>query len=167
MKKFELKHFSSYPMGENGVLVILPKHQIKYGKYHTYPLNGVSIGTTGEVVIDLLLPDGDIISSYVFDINKCKLVLRPLSDLTKEIEVNGEIINPIEEIYNDSWMALGYKVKDYGNVCIIQSNEDKSTLEIYKKKPQVNMWWVTQKLISMHFDVYGLIERGLAIDMNK
>jgi hypothetical protein len=46
----------------------------------------------------MLLLDGDLYFTYEVDIKKCKLVLHPLSDLTKEIEVNGEKFVPLHEL---------------------------------------------------------------------
>lgn len=155
MEKFELKHFSSYPMGENGVLVRLPKHQIEYGKYHTYPLNGIFISFQNELGIELLTPDEDTINSFTFELNKCKLVLRPLSDLTKEIEVNGEKFIPMQKLYHEMNLRIA-GLSYYG----IEQR--------IIKKPLVYLTYqYIEYLFQWHFDVYGLIERGLAIDMNN
>lgn len=51
--KLELKHIAPYPMGVNGIDVRLPKHQIRYGQYHTYKLNGFFIGAKEELAIDI------------------------------------------------------------------------------------------------------------------
>lgn len=76
-----------------------------------------------------------------------KPVLRPISDLTKEIEVNGEIFdmaNWLMKYGHNS--ALYHLSKPYGY--------EKVTYE------------VMEKLFEWHFDVFGLIEKGLAIDIN-
>ena len=72
-------------------------------------------------------------------------ILRPLSDLTKEIEVNGERFVPIE------------KIAIYGN--------NKGYLEEAILTGLVEVI-VFNMLISWHFDAFGLIEAGLAIDIN-
>ena len=74
-----------------------------------------------------------------------KIYLRPLSDLTKEIEVNREKFVPINrmELY-------GY----YDKSCLNPNNV---------KSISYNM---IQFLFEWHFDVFGLIEKGLAIDIN-
>ena len=68
-----------------------------------------------------------------------KPILRPLSDLTKEIEVNGEKFVPIDRLEDFIDFELGYERVDY---------------------------WKIQKMFEWHFDVFGLIKKGLAIDFN-
>lgn len=178
MKKFELKHVCSYPMGKNGVGVRLPKHQIRYGQYHVYKLNGVSIGPKGELGIELLMPDDDIITSYVFDINKCKLILRPMSDLTKEIEVNGEKFVPMEWFMKE-YRPLIIKGKKIDRpICVTGSLPKDNLVANYKdwiapyfsfraKIFEENEYQVIEQLFEWHFDVFGLIDKGLAIDINS
>jgi hypothetical protein len=67
-------------------------------------------------------------------IEDVRLILRPLSDLTKEIDHNGEKFVP-----KDVFMESDVDLTSYDGV-------------------------VT--LCSWHFDVFGLIEKGLAIDIN-
>jgi hypothetical protein len=73
-------------------------------------------------------------------------LLFPLSNLTKEIEVNGERFVPIDynafkkskqDIIEFQNKFLHYKALKYG---------------------------IMERLLEWHFDVFGLIERGLAID---
>jgi hypothetical protein len=91
----------------------------------------------------------EIAIKEVFINSSYKPILRPLSDLTKEIEVNGERFVPIVE--------LSY----YANE---QTNKGKVGLEwgIVNTFPYLDI----QKLLSWHFDIYNLIEQGLAIDIN-
>lgn len=74
-----------------------------------------------------------------------KPILRPLSDLTKEIEVNGEKFVPIEKIaiYGDNKAYLEEAILT-GLVEVIVFN----------------------MLLRWHFDLYNLIENGIAIDIN-
>jgi hypothetical protein len=74
-------------------------------------------------------------------------ILRPLSDLTKEIEHNGEKFVPIEYLYNN-YTPITKSVK--GMYMDLQS-------------PLDHRFDVVQKLIEWHFDVFGLIEAGLAV----
>ena len=71
------------------------------------------------------------------------LILRPLSDLEKKIEHNRERFVPSKLIFSHP-------------------------LEIYrcKKYPLYQSFKVVQKLLEWRFDVFGLIEAGLAIDVN-
>lgn len=88
-----------------------------------------------------------------------KPILRPLSDLTKEIEVNGKKFIPLEVVLS------------------ISANEERA-LEIYGTIPdywnhftaiEPRYWdyWIVQKFLEWHFDVFGLIPQGLAYDINK
>lgn len=81
-----------------------------------------------------------------------KPILRPLSDLTKEIEHNGEKFVPIEKIglNSCSFFHTTYLV-------------NKNGYEFEIKKIPYNEF---QKLFEWHFDVFGLIEKGEAIDIN-
>ena len=84
---------------------------------------------------------------YCDNIENIKPILRPLSDLTKEIEVNGEKFYPLQK---------------FGLVA------NKNNQEFFEVK--IKEQWITFKemqiLISWHFDVFGLIENNLAIDIN-
>ena len=129
--KLELKHLAGYlpyglkviniEMHENG---FKSKHSIK--KLVLIPSN-----------LEIGLKDVDGI--------KEKPILCPLSDLTKEIEVNGDKFVPIDKIaiYGDENNYLIEQIK-FGLVEVI-------------------IW---QMLLEWHFDIYGLIEKGLAIDKN-
>lgn len=73
-----------------------------------------------------------------------KLILRPLSDLTKEVEHNGERFVP-----NDKLLEF------YGE-----------EIDNYSLPLKLNSYILIQQLFEWHFDVFGLIEKGLAIDIN-
>lgn len=81
-----------------------------------------------------------------------KLILRPISDLTKEIEHNGEKFVPIE------------KVDKGGNMELLEClNDDEFE---FPKDLDLFPYWMIVSLLEWHFDIYGLIENGLAIDIN-
>jgi len=97
------------------------------------------------------------ISSVIVD--SMKPILHPLSDLTKEIEHNREKFVPIEIInrINSRWSI---------NAGIFNERVSKN-LNIIHTEPIGSLpYWICQKLFEWHFDVGGLIEKGLAIDMN-
>lgn len=98
--------------------------------------------------------------------DKHKLILRPLSDLTKEIPFKGETIDVLEEIYSESWMACGFIVKKRKTFIEIISKEDSSVIKIQLDKPQCNEVWINEILVKFHFDVFELIEKGCAVDVN-
>lgn len=102
------------------------------------------------------------------DITMClkygKPILRPLSDLTKEIEHNGENFIPVDyfEIGDNDNDSLEY---DSGNIRLIDAL---TTASKYNSFGDFNFYpfGAIQKLIEWHFDVFGLIDAGLAIDIN-
>lgn len=76
-------------------------------------------------------------------------ILRPLSDLTKEIEHNGEKFVPIDLLRKD-----GYYI---GEDWIIENFKDVEN----------SSFGFIQKLLEWHFDAANLIEKGEAIDVNS
>jgi hypothetical protein len=85
----------------------------------------------------------------------CKPILRPLSDLIKEIEVNGEKFRPAyrTQLYmNDKYLPLTI------NGRIVLENRIVTNTILYTDM---------QYLISLHFDVFGLIDRNLAINKTE
>lgn len=76
-----------------------------------------------------------------------RLILRPISDLIKEFEVNGEKFVPIEKYTKDIQEELLACLRDD---------------TYYELLPL----FVIEKLYEWHFDIHGLIEAGLAIDKN-
>ncbi len=76
-----------------------------------------------------------------------KPILRPLSDLTKEIEYGGKDTDLLKFIC-DKWGYRGY-------AHILEN--------IVSQKISFSL---SQKLFEWHYDVFGLIEAGLAIDIN-
>lgn len=94
--------------------------------------------------------------NYSFDfesLEEITLALRQLSDLVNEIEHNGEMFVPIKEIKNlelYSYNELKYFVDTnftFGNIESLS-------------------FQLIQKLLEWHFDIFNLIPRGLAIDLN-
>jgi hypothetical protein len=79
-------------------------------------------------------------------------ILHPLSDLEKEIEIDGKKITPINTI-----------LEEYNSLVASGEPYTKSDLSKYPK-----YWehWAVEMLYKWHFDIHGLIEKGLAIDIN-
>lgn len=84
-----------------------------------------------------------------------KPILRPLSDLTKEIEHNGEKFVPKDKI--NQYPQIGGDGLLYLLVDGFHWSCDPLTWD----------YNTTQWLFSLHFDVFGLIEKGLAVDFNS
>ena len=123
MEKLELKHLAPY---------------LPYGLKYDLP-DMVNGGRTIEVM------DWDNIMDVIV-VDDYKPILRPLSDLTKEVEIDGEIFVPQSN--------LSYISKDYLRWF---SAEDMLSDVPYND---------IQLLLEWHFDVFGLIEKCLAIDIN-
>ena len=82
-----------------------------------------------------------------------KMILRPLLDLRKEIEVNGEKFVP-KNILRDLIM-------ERGNYTSYDSSWINENIDI-----QLLPYWMIEYLLEWHFDIHRLIEKGLAIDIN-
>jgi hypothetical protein len=168
MKKLELKHLSAYlPYGLKG----MSKNETVF-LLSTYPTMG---GGIENRTIETFLNDG------------YKPILRPLSDLTKEIEHNGEKFVPIFEIgkllgfdyltpieideneIQYGWDSIG--MDDSQGYVFGYSNQLK-TFGVWYDEQEGNPIYLSggydeiQKLLEWHFDIFGLIEAGLAIDIN-
>ena len=90
-----------------------------------------------------------------YPIHNLKPILHPLSDLTKEIEVNGEKFVPFKKL-GWEWMdgEQGSRIYcEYGE-------SPKAVINVIDYLDDL------QKLYQWHFDIHNLIERGLAIDIN-
>jgi len=160
--KLELKHLAPYLpyelklKGNDGIYTLI-------GLRSPYKTNDKCF-LTGEVRYE----NTTKIRSHVFNTSSKEEdilipILRPLSGLTKEIEVNGYRFVPIEGIdqlfgdYNTS-----YEVSRNGTS--IFEYKETSIYTFYN----VNCfpWFIIQKLHEWHFDTNNLIKEGLAIDIN-
>ena len=84
-----------------------------------------------------------------------KPILHPLTDLTKEIEYNGEVFVPITRL------KLLYEFES-DNVCAIRMYINAGWTSSIVELPLD----IVLQLISWHFDIAGLIDKGEAIDVN-
>jgi len=140
MNKIELKHLAPYsPYG----LKVQHTEYIEFGKsvQRTCELSGIFTDCCTFI-------NG---SDWYFNTeeNDCdiKPILRNLSDLTKEIEVNGEKFVPNHD-------------SDFKYFIVHELDE------FIESIPNSLNYSQLLKLIEWHFDVFGLIEQGLAIDVN-
>ena len=86
------------------------------------------------------------------EINDCMPILRPLSDLTKEIEHGGEKFVPIERLFRNKVNESEFEFYLFELTTWI-----KSEMIIYR---------YLKKLINWHFDIADLISKNQAIDIN-
>ena len=125
---------------------------LPYGLKWTSPFGGTDRMTgiiTDNVVMD---SDGTEINDSI-DLNyikepRCKPILKPLSDLFKR-----KRINDLRELSNNDMLLFGLNGFE----------GDLTNVESYKNDLNFT---VLEYLYKNHFDVFGLIEKGLAIDIN-
>jgi hypothetical protein len=137
--RLEIKHLAAYlPYGLKGIYSeYIDKEKTDLGSFEKEELIGLNFK---EEKIFLTF-------GYVTERDDFLPILRPLSDLTKEIEVNGEKFVPAEEY---SFLRLA-EISNYEG--------GSNTLNFIHVREQ-------NLLLEWHFDVFGLIGKGLAIDIN-
>lgn len=134
-------------------------------------------GTATEIFNASHLVNFDYNFSYML------LLLHPLSDLTKEIEVDGFGIIPLIsllKIHTGSNWGIKYfeiyKGDEEWAITNVQggwsfgyNSINQGFYLVYKSKRFDNIKHqliLFQQLFEWHFDIFGLIEKGLAIDIN-
>lgn len=147
MKQLTIKELAPYlPYG-----LMVEIQQTTYGKI-IEPFVGIKHGNFffGGRKVD--------VDEYSFD--EFKPILRNLSSLTKEIEHNGERfvpLNKLKYIIND-FDTFGSN--DISDIFIGDTNRNYGTEYYFNDTIEI-----VQKMHEWHFDLYGLIEQGLAIDV--
>lgn len=108
------------------------------------------------------------------ELNRIKPILRPLSDLTKEIEVNGEKFVPIVKLAEINLRQFNWKMVNNSD----RAYSEKLNCEFYFNGIDFRVvnqnydgvatkqFQLFQKLFEWHFDFQNLIENRLAIDVN-
>jgi len=100
------------------------------------------------------------------------LILRQLSDLTKEIEVNGEKFIPIDKIKAEllgvDWMVFGESEYGWNGFIDKSMRSQINHIPIFMGNEIMGecSYFIYQKLCEWHFDIFGLIDTGLAVDIN-
>ena len=175
--KLELKHLAPYlPYGLTGKT----KKEIEPWKIVGYKEDSFSI--TEPTLLCTHSTYKNVINIWSRNI---KPILRPLSDLTKEIEHNGEKIMPILELakVSDNYFKWEFNNESLFHKSVFCKHENGWTYRFSintngKKFYSINTTFdgiftqtndphlVMIKLFEMHFDVFGLIDAGLAIDIN-
>lgn len=147
MEQLELKHLAPYS----------PYKVQVYGSSEIWELFGIDRVSNGEIFVNLYSAP----SNYYREASMYEhsLLLRPLSDLKKEIEVNGEKFIPIDRINKESTISE-YYVKHTSIGIVLLANHRPGYNVLSPLNP-------IYKLLEWHFDINGLIEKGLAIDINS
>jgi len=132
--KLEIKHLASY---------------FPYGLKFTGGYTLESISMDGEM---MLISEHRGFINHRDGWNNITPILRPLSDLTKQIEHKGETFVPVEQI---KWCMPN--TPGWDNVKEFTYHDLSKTIIEHCVFDKVTEWM---------FDVYGLINQGLAIDVN-
>ena len=135
--KLEIKHLAPY----------LPyKLKIRCGEI-SHPI--LTCADTNEFEISV---------KEVFINSAYKPILRPLSDLTKEIKIDSIKFIPAEILFSVENNEL-QDFRDFGEI----PEYWKDALKI---KQKFYDYYQVEFLLEWHFDIFGLIKKGLAVDIN-
>lgn len=172
MEKLELKYLASY----------LPYElkMVNYNKSYFSKLLSLSIDNDIDIIpIDETWDYENHRSYNLYYKGELQFfpILRPLSNLSKEIEHNGEKFIPLVEllkIKHNGWYKKHNGTR-YGEISV---DENKSWFE-FQANLSVTVrfyggnslfyfpeYWIMEKLFNWHFDVFELIPKGLAVDIN-
>ncbi|HJS00515.1 MAG TPA: hypothetical protein VJ780_06240 [Flavobacterium sp.] len=157
MEKLELKRLAGYlPYGLTGEQnEYLDNKKTDLGGFETVQITGIDFQNNKILIRNGCVTQRDSI----------KPILRPLSDLTKEIEVNGKKFVPTERLREIS--GAFKPTPDLKNTFSIEFTQDgKNILSFNALCMHVNQLKLFEKLYEWHFDIHGLIEKWLAIDIN-
>jgi len=94
------------------------------------------------------------------------IILRPMSDIDKEIEVDGEKFVPFEILNLEHTFFLSEDCKKFGDGTVEEWCLDELDEEFSYWKLEWLPHRIIQKLASWFFDINNLIEQGKAIDIN-
>ena len=137
--KLELKHLAPY----------LPyRLKCKWNQSKPFELKGLQHGSDSVNNEMWIWKDKTYFIGYLYE---CKPILRPLSDLNKKIqkaEFYMSFYDHLERINPSTYKTQNCALMLDGTIEMQYYND-------------------YQFLFENHFDVFGLIEKGLAIDINK
>ena len=108
---------------------------------------------TGIFVDKFGLHEVQINYNGCYALSRFKPLLRPLSSLTDEIEHNGERFVPMVEIKNSEYYSH-YELEDF-----VRNSFSYGSLNSLS-------YQLITKLHEWHFDVFGLIDRGIALPID-
>jgi len=106
------------------------------------------------------------------DASLIKPILRPMADLTKEIEVNGEKFVPIKKIMEirgydlESIYDMEFDINGYG-IFLKDNDPDEPHFLLNPNNPNTIEYFIIKLMFEWHFDISNLIEAGLAMDINN
>lgn len=140
----ELEHLKPYPIGKDGIIVNNPDTRGTYWIAALY-------------ATDMILVENDInAGTYEYRFDEVLPILYPKSDLLKYIEHNGESFVPymrLDRLFDiDLDADLYYSVK--------AEDDGYHTINVFTN------YQVVQKMLEWRLDLFGLIPKGIAIDVN-
>lgn len=184
MDKLELKHLAPYlpyelpckVTGSQRSNILMAKENYEYRDKYRKDLVYTLHGLTGNMASFKEGLDPNAIHLSPVYLEYVKPILRPLSDLTKEIEHNGEKFVPIIKMvaechywmdyYNQGKFGEDIKSRPYKPIYNVGYGDMKFYWTINCSYiPALDFQYI-QKLFEWHFDVFGLIEKDLAVDIN-
>lgn len=125
------------------------------------------IETSDLVYVHQLTRDKQVSISNVINGIGHKPIVRPLSNLTKEITHNGETFVPILNLCqypsNIELLSMGYEKKKY--YASFGYKDEIIRHEIPSDLGSMD-YFTVESLTAWHFDIYDWIKDGLAIDIN-
>lgn len=125
------------------------KHRFKYGTETVLEARGMSLDDDKNLVIEFLYKDELVFSN---EMKSCKPILRPMSDLTKEVDYrkDGSKIVFINTFMREHRMKLEKELRVTNGKLLIEYLD----------------FGIVEKLLKYHFDIHSLIEKKLAININ-
>jgi hypothetical protein len=137
--------------------------------YLPYELNVISshYNVDSYEIVEGLKKNKFITNVDTFEFIYGKPILRPLSDLTKisdEVLINEHTINILlQEKHNQEYGIFShYK----GQLDIELDGEPDLRYDSNKSISFFTILTIQEQLLKGHYDIFGLIEKGLAIDIN-
>lgn len=119
------------------------EHLAAYLPYGVDKITRHSLPGVGDYQSKLMCGDLCIISKEM------RLILRPLSQLTEQITHNGETFVPMDRIKSEMPYSIEIMLSSVSEI-----------------NPNDTPYGIVTRCLSWHFDVFGLIEAGLAVSMN-
>lgn len=138
---------------------------LPYGLKMIFQKSGRIIQISGLCIIDGSVEVNDLMEgdTYALNIWKFKPLLRPLSDLTKEIEVEGKRFIPAKVLWSisakeeESFDLFG-AIPEYWKLILNQLKQKNGYRDL--------QYYDVERMFKWHFDVFGLLEKNLAVDIN-
>ena len=132
------------------------KLELKYwSAYLPYKLKIFDLRTSDIEILESVSIDGLKTEFDEYFFNQAKPILRPMSDLHKYNEKGDKSFR--DELLLNSELQNDFE-RDFITEYIDNLHFDKILLAPYS---------IIQKLLELHFDIFGLIENNLAVDKNK